>query len=593
MHTSMRTHMCGTLDLEHDGQNVNLVGWVQRIRDLGGVIFIDLRDRTGIVQIVADSNTSKRVFEIAEKVRNEYVIKVEGIVAKRAEDTVNPNIDTGRIEVAVKRMEALSKAETPPIYIEDDTHVSESVRLKYRYLDLRRPKMQKNMMLRHRVTMIVRDFLDANGFLEIETPVMTKPTPEGARDYLVPSRVNPGKFYALPQSPQLFKQLLMVGGMDRYFQIARCFRDEDLRADRQPEFTQIDIEMSFVEIDDVISINERLIAEIFAKALGIELPVPFERLTYKDAMEKYGSDKPDTRFGMELTDISDIVKDTEFKVFSRAVGSGGHVRGINAEGCGEKFSRREIDGLVDFVKNYGAKGLAWIAIEEKGVKSPIAKFLKESELQSVIDRMGGKKGDLLLLVADQPRVVFDALGQLRLELGERLDLIDKSKFNILWVTHFPLLEYSQEEERYVAVHHPFTCPVNEDVHLLETHPLKIRAKAYDIVLNGVELGGGSIRIHRNEMQQKMFKVLGFTDQQAREKFGFLLEAFKYGTPPHGGIAFGLDRLIMLLAGSNTIRDVIAFPKTQNAASLMTGAPTETEESQLQELHIKSDLEGEE
>ncbi len=593
MHTSKRTHMCGTLDLEHTGQKVTLMGWVQRIRDLGGVIFLDLRDRTGIVQVVVDSDKSREIFKTAEKIRNEYVVAVEGTVVKREDDTVNPNIDTGKIEIAVDYIEILSNAETPPIYIEDDTEVSESVRLKYRYLDLRRPEMQRNLMFRHRITMIVRDFLDASGFLEIETPMLTKPTPEGARDYLVPSRVNPGRFYALPQSPQLFKQLLMVAGMDRYFQIARCFRDEDLRADRQPEFTQIDIEMSFVDMDDVISINEKLLAEIFDKALGIKLPLPFERLTYREAMERYGSDKPDTRFGLELVDVTDIVKDAEFKVFNQVVASGGNVRGINAKGCGEKFSRREIDGLVDFVKNYGAKGLAWMVIEEDGVKSPISKFLSEDELQGIIERMKGQPGDLLLMVADKPAVVFDALGHLRLELGDRLGLVDDSQFKLLWVTHFPLLEFDEEEGRYVAVHHPFTSPVDEDISLLDTDPGKVRAKAYDIVLNGVELGGGSIRIHRNELQQKMFEILGFSNERAQEKFGFLLEAFKYGTPPHGGIAFGLDRLVMLLARRQSIRDVIAFPKTQNAACLMTGAPAGADSGQLEELHISLDLDEEE
>lgn len=592
MHILKRTHMCGIFDLEHVNQKVILMGWVQRIRDLGGVIFLDLRDRTGIVQVVVDSDRSQEIFNIAEKVRNEYVIAVEGTVVKRDEDTVNLNIKTGKIEIVGERIEILSISETPPIYIEDDTDVSESVRLKYRYLDLRRPEMQKNMMLRHKVTMITRDFLDANGFLEIETPMLTKPTPEGARDYLVPSRVNPGKFYALPQSPQLFKQLLMVAGMDKYFQIVRCFRDEDLRADRQPEFTQIDIEMSFVDMDDVISINEKLIAGIFEKVLGIKLSLPLERLTYQEAMERYGSDKPDTRFGMELVNISDIVKEAQFKVFSQVVADGGHVRGINAKGCGEKFSRREIDGLVEFVKDYGAKGLAWIVVEEDGVKSPIAKFLSDTELREIINKMDGQPGDLLLMVADKSKIVFDALGQLRLELGRRLELIEKDKFNLLWVTHFPLLEYDEDEGRYVAVHHPFTSPVDEDIPLLETNPDKIRAKAYDIVLNGVELGGGSIRIHQNELQQKMFNVLGFTHERANEKFGYLLEAFKYGTPPHGGIAFGLDRLVMLLAGRQSIRDVIAFPKTQNAGSLMTGAPADADDSQLEELHIKLDIEEE-
>lgn len=585
--------MCGELDLEHTGEKVVLMGWAQRIRDLGGVIFIDLRDRSGIVQIVADSNQAQKAFQTAENLRIECVIAVQGEVVRRSDETVNPKIKTGKIEVIAQKIEILSKAETPPILIGDGPEVTEAVRLRYRYIDLRRPEMQRNLMLRHRVTSVVRQFLDANGFLEIETPMLTKPTPEGARDYLVPSRVNPGKFYALPQSPQLFKQILMVAGMDRYYQIARCFRDEDLRADRQPEFTQIDIEMSFVDMDDVISLNERLIAEIFDKTLGIKLSLPIERLTYREAMERYGSDKPDTRFGMELAELTDIVKNSEFKVFSQAVASGGDVRGINAKGCGKKFSRREIDGLVEFVKNYGAKGLAWIVLEENGVKSPIAKFLTQQELEGIIKRLEGEPGDLLLMVADMPDVVFESLGQLRLELGKRLNIVDGNQFKLLWVTHFPLLEYDEEEGRYVAVHHPFTSPVDEDIPLLETDPGRVRAKSYDLVLNGVELGGGSIRIHQNELQQKMFEVLGFSREQAHEKFGFLLEAFKYGTPPHGGIAYGLDRLVMLLAGRQSIRDVIAFPKTQNAACLMTGAPAEADPRQLEELHLKIDVEKDE
>lgn len=449
--------------------------------------------------------------------------------------------------------------------------------------------MQDSLRMRHRITMDVREFLDKNGFLEVETPVLTKPTPEGARDYLVPSRVNPGKFFALPQSPQLFKQLLMASGVDKYFQIARCFRDEDLRADRQPEFTQIDIEMSFVDAEDIMDINEQLMAYIFEENLGIRLSLPFQRMSYKQAMENYGSDKPDTRFGMKLIDITDIVSGSKFKVFSQAAKGGGQIRGINAKGCGSDFSRREIDALVEFVKQFGAKGLAWMVITGDGVKSPIAKFLTETEIEGVIERMDGQAGDLLMIVADKPGVVFEALGQLRLELGKRLQLIDKDTFNFLWVTHFPLLDYDREEGRYVAVHHPFTSPVTEDIELLDTRPEQVRANAYDLVLNGMELGGGSIRIHDNQLQQKMFEALGFTQQRAAEKFGFLLEAFKYGTPPHGGIAYGLDRLVMLMAGKENIRDVIAFPKTQNAACLMTGAPAEADKEQLRETHIKLDL----
>ncbi|MBA1336822.1 MAG: Aspartate--tRNA ligase [Firmicutes bacterium] len=586
MHELKRTHMCGELDVEHIGQRVALNGWVQKRRDLGGLVFLDIRDRTGIVQVVVDGDVSEDAFEKAQSIRSEYVVSVYGTVVARKEDAVNNKIKTGRIEVTAEAIHIFSRSETPPIYIEDNTAVTEALRLKYRYLDLRRPEMQNNLFLRHRVTMAVREFLDANGFVEVETPMLTKPTPEGARDYLVPSRVNPGKFYALPQSPQLFKQLLMVSGMDKYFQIARCFRDEDLRADRQPEFTQIDIEMSFVDMDDVISLNEKLIADVFEKALGVELKLPFERLTYKEAMERYGSDKPDTRFGLELVDITDLVRTSGFKVFSQTAEEGGEIRGLNAKGCGERFSRREIDALAEYVKPFGAKGLAWMVITGDEVKSPIAKFLKEEEINSIVERMKGERGDLLLLVADKPAVVFDSLGQLRLELGRKLGLIEKNSYNLLWVTHFPLLEYDEEEGRYVAVHHPFTSPVEEDIPLLETDPGSVRAQAYDLVLNGIELGGGSIRIHSSELQQKMFKALGFTEDHAYEKFGFLLDAFRYGTPPHGGIAFGLDRLVMLLAGRESIRDVIAFPKTQNAACLMSGAPSPAEDKQLKEIHIK-------
>lgn len=590
MHELKRTHMCGQLDAKDSGARVVINGWVQRRRDLGGLIFLDIRDITGIVQVVADGEVSRQAFKTSEALRNEFVVAVKGTVVRRKEDAVNPKLKTGEIEIAAEEIVILSKAQTPPIYIEDNNNITEALRLKYRYLDLRRPSMQKNLTLRHRVTMDVREFLDQNGFLEIETPILTRPTPEGARDYLVPSRVNPGRFFALPQSPQLFKQLLMVSGMDKYFQIARCFRDEDLRADRQPEFTQIDIEMSFVDMDDIISINERLMAYIFEKNLGLKLSIPFKRITYQQAMEQYGSDKPDMRFDMKLIGIADLVADSGFKVFSETAGSGGDIRGINARGCGKAFSRREIDGLVEFVKQFGAKGLAWMVVTEEGVKSPIAKFLTQGETDAIIKRMDGQAGDLLLIVADQPKVVYDSLGQLRLDLGRRLGLIDEHAFNFLWVTHFPLLEYDEEEGRYVAVHHPFTSPVAGDIPLLDTHPEKVRANAYDLVLNGMELGGGSIRIHDTGLQQKMFEVLGFSREKAEEKFGFLLEAFKYGTPPHGGIAFGLDRLAMVVAGRDNIRDVIAFPKTQNAACLMTGAPAKADVSQLKEIHIKLDME---
>ena len=582
--------MCGHLSARDSDSSVVVTGWVQRRRDLGGLIFLDIRDRTGIIQVVADGEVSEEAFETAGVLRNEFVVGIKGTVVMRKEDAINPKLKTGEVEVTAEAIEIFSKAQTPPIYIEDNSNITEALRLKYRYLDLRRPAMQKNLMLRHRVTMGVRRFLDQNGFLEIETPMLTKPTPEGARDYLVPSRVNPGRFFALPQSPQLFKQLLMASGVDKYFQIARCFRDEDLRADRQPEFTQIDIEMSFVDMDDIISLNEKLMAYIFEENLSVKLEMPFKRMTYKQAMEDYGSDKPDTRFEMKLICIKDIVAGSSFRVFSDTADKGGDIRGINAKGCGDSLSRREIDALVEYVRQFGAKGLAWIAVTTEGVKSPIAKFLSPEETGAIVKRMDGKPGDLLLIVADRPGVVFDSLGGLRLHLGKKLGLIDHDAFNFLWVTHFPLLEYDNEERRYVAVHHPFTSPVKEDISLLDNHPGKVRANAYDLVLNGMELGGGSIRIHDTKMQQKMFEVLGFTQQKAEEKFGFLLEAFKYGAPPHGGIAFGLDRLVMLVAGKENIRDVIAFPKTQNAACLMTGAPAEADGEQLKEIHIKLDLE---
>jgi aspartyl-tRNA synthetase len=584
-----RTHMCGHLAVEDTGTRAVVAGWVQRRRDLGGLIFLDIRDRTGIVQVVADGEVSMQAFETAGTLRSEYVVGIKGTVVKRKKDAVNPKLKTGEIEIMGEVIEVLSRAETPPVYIEDNSNITEVLRLKYRYLDLRRPSMQNSLRLRHRLTMDVREFLDKNGFWEIETPMLTKPTPEGARDYLVPSRVNPGKFFALPQSPQLFKQLLMASGVDKYFQIARCFRDEDLRADRQPEFTQIDIEMSFVDAEDVMDINEKLIAYVFEKNLGVRLTTPFERMTHKQALENYGSDKPDTRFGMKLTDITDLVKDSEFRVFGETARGGGQIRGINAKGCGVKFSRREIDALTEFVKQYGAKGLAWMVITESEIKSPIAKFLTGEELDAVAKRMGAEAGDLLLIVADKPGIVYDSLGQLRLEIGRRLGLADKGVYSFTWVTHFPLLEHDSELNRFVAVHHPFTSPVREDIELLDTHPEQVRANAYDLVVNGIELGGGSIRIHDSRLQQKMFNVLGFTREKAREKFGFLLEAFKYGAPPHGGIAYGLDRLVMLVAGKDNIRDVIAFPKTQNAACLMTEAPAEADKEQLREIHIKLDL----
>ncbi|QEK12078.1 aspartate--tRNA ligase [Crassaminicella thermophila] len=579
-----RTHMCGTLRTSNIGNEVVLMGWVQKRRDLGGLIFTDLRDRSGIAQIVFDKDVSEEAFIKAEKIRGEYVIGIRGKVRKR--ESINPNLPTGEIEVFVEELKIFSQAKTPPIYIEDEDEVSENLRLKYRYLDLRKPKMQKNLMFRHKMAKITRDFLDENGFAEIETPMLTKPTPEGARDYLVPSRVNPGKFYALPQSPQLFKQLLMVSGMDRYFQIVKCFRDEDLRADRQPEFTQIDIEMSFVDIDDVLSLNEKLIQKIFKEMLNVDIELPLQRMSYKEAMERYGSDKPDIRFGFELKCINDIVKNCEFKVFSATVENSGDVRGININGYADAFSRKNISKLEEYVKTYGAKGLAWIKVTNEGVNSPIAKFFSDEEMKKIIERFQAKEGDLILLVADKPKVVFDALGHLRVEIAKKLDILDKNEYKLLWITDFPLFEYDEEEKRYVAKHHPFTSPMEEDIDLLETEPYKVRAKAYDIVLNGIEIGGGSIRIHDSELQQKMFKALGFSQEEAWEKFGFLLEAFQYGTPPHGGIAYGLDRFVMLLTGNDSIREVIAFPKTQNASSPMTEDPSTVDKRQLEELHIQ-------
>ncbi|NJD02472.1 MAG: aspartate--tRNA ligase [Ruminiclostridium sp.] len=582
-----RTHRCTELSLANTGETVTVMGWAHKRRDLGGVIFVDLRDRSGIMQVVFNPQNSAEMFTKAESIRNEYVLAITGLVTKRSPETVNPKLSTGEIEIMVKELRILSRAETPPVQIEEDSDVNETVRLKYRYVDLRRPDMQRNLTLRHRVAKIARDYYDSNGFLEIETPMLTKSTPEGARDYLVPSRVHPGKFFALPQSPQLFKQLLMVAGYDRYMQITKCFRDEDLRADRQPEFTQIDLEMSFVNVDDVITINEGFIKKAFKEALNIEIDIPFPRLSYQEAMDRFGSDKPDIRFGLELVNISDLAANCGFKVFSDTVRNGGSVRAINAKGCGAKFSRREIDSLVEFVKIYKAKGMAWIAVEENELKSAITKFFSGDEVKAILDRVKAEPGDLICFIADKDEVVYDSLGALRLELARRLDLLDKNVFRFLWVTEFPLLEYDDGDKRWVAKHHPFTSPMDEDLLYLDSDPGKVRAKAYDIVLNGVEVGGGSIRIHMQELQAKMFRLLGFTDEQAWERFGFLLEAFKYGVPPHGGMAYGLDRLIMLMAGKNSIRDVIAFPKVQNASDLMTNAPDIVEPKQLKELHIRS------
>ncbi|SHI03560.1 aspartate--tRNA ligase [Sporanaerobacter acetigenes] len=587
MENLRRTHMCGNLRVSNIGEEVVLMGWVQKQRNLGSLIFADLRDTTGIAQIVFDDTLSEEIFKKAEKIRSEYVIAVKGKVRKR--ESINKEIPTGEIEVLASELKILDEAETPPIYIKDDDDVSESMRLKYRYLDLRKPSMQENLKTRHKVAKVIREFLDENNFVEIETPMLTKPTPEGARDYLVPSRVNPGEFYALPQSPQLMKQLLMVSGMDRYYQIVRCFRDEDLRANRQPEFTQVDMEMSFVDVDDVIELNERLLYKLFKEIKGMEIELPIKRMTYDEAMERFGSDKPDLRFGFELVNISDIVANSSFKVFSETISNNGEVRGININGYGDKFSRKDISKLEEYVKTFGAKGLAWIKITNEGITSPIAKFLGEEELSEIIKKINGKENDLLLFVADKPSVVFDSLGNLRIEVAKKLDIIDKNDLKLLWITEFPLFEYDEEEGRYVAKHHPFTHPMDEDIELLETEPEKVRAKAYDIVINGDEMGGGSIRINNRELQERMFKALGFTMEEAWDKFGFLLEAFKYGTPPHGGLAYGFDRLIMLLTNNDNIRDVIAFPKTQSATCLLTNAPTAVSPEQLKEVHVKLDM----
>ncbi|OYD08859.1 aspartate--tRNA ligase [Paludifilum halophilum] len=584
METYYRTHPCGELDREDVGREVVLNGWVQKRRDLGGLIFLDLRDRSGMVQVVCNPEVSAEAAAFADRVRGEYVLAIKGKVVARAEGTVNPKMKTGEIEIQAEELNILNEAKTPPFLIEDDTDVEEPVRLKYRYIDLRRPVMQRTLMLRHRAMQVARRFLDQRDYIEVETPMLTKSTPEGARDYLVPSRVHPGQFYALPQSPQIFKQLLMVSGMERYFQIVRCFRDEDLRADRQPDFTQIDIEVSFLETEAFLSMMEEMIAEIFRETIDVEVPRPFPRLTYREAMEKYGSDRPDLRFGMELVDLSEIAKDSSFKVFASTVASGGQVKAINVKGQAG-WSRKEIDGWEAVSKELGAKGLAWMALREGGNKGPVAKFLSDAEWERVREATGAETGDLLFFVADQPRVVADVLGELRLRLAQELNLIPEGVYRFAWVTDFPLFSYDEGEGRYYAEHHPFTSPLEEDIPLLKTDPGRVRAKAYDMVLNGYEIGGGSQRIHRREVQEAMFEALGFTIEEAREKFGFLLEAFEYGAPPHGGIAFGLDRIIMLLAGRSNLRDCIAFPKTASASCLMTEAPSPVTDRQLDELHI--------
>ncbi|MBS6195363.1 MAG: aspartate--tRNA ligase [Clostridiales bacterium] len=581
-----RTHRCTEVSTANIGETVTLMGWVQKSRNKGGIVFVDLRDRSGIMQLIFENGSiSEEGFEKAGKLRSEFVIAVTGVVEARS-GAVNENLKTGEIELRANDLRILAESETPPFPIEENSKTKEELRLKYRFLDLRRPDIQKNLIMRSEVSTLTRQFMAKEGFLEIETPMMTKSTPEGARDYLVPSRVHPGNFYALPQSPQLFKQLLMCSGYDRYIQFARCFRDEDLRADRQPEFTQIDMELSFVDVDDVIDVNERLLAHLFKEVLDVEVSLPIQRMTWQDAMDRFGSDKPDLRFGMELQNVSEVVKDCEFVVFKNALENGGSVRGINAKGQGS-MPRKKIDKLVDFAKDYGAKGLAYVAIQEDGsVKSSFAKFMTDEQMAALIQAMDGQNGDLLLFAADKNAVVWSVLGALRLELARQMELLDNSEYKFVWITEFPLLEWSEEENRFKAMHHPFTMPMEEDLEFIDSDPGRVRAKAYDIVLNGTEIGGGSVRIHQNDIQEKMFEVLGFTKEQAHEQFGFLLTAFKYGVPPHAGLAYGLDRMVMLMAKQDSIRDVIAFPKVKDASCLMTEAPGGVDEKQLEELGIE-------
>ena len=579
-----RTHRCTEVSNQNIGETVTVMGWVQKRRNLGSLIFIDLRDRSGLLQVVCDEpQVGNEGFEKAGNLRSEFVVAVTGVVQKRSA-AVNESLKTGDIEVIANDIRILSEAETPPFPIEENCQTKEELRLKYRYLDLRRPDLQRNIMMKSKVSMLLRNFMEKEGFLEIETPILMKSTPEGARDYLVPSRVHPGSFYALPQSPQLYKQLLMCSGYDRYFQIARCFRDEDLRADRQPEFTQADMELSFVDVDDVIDVNERLLAYVFKEAIGVDVPLPIPRMTWQEAMDRFGSDKPDTRFGMELVDVSETVAGCGFGVFTGALENGGSVRGIKGQGA---MPRKKIDKLVSFAKDYGAKGLAYLAVNEDGTyKSSFAKFMTEEELAALVEKMGGEPGDLLLFAADKNKVVWDVLGALRLELARQLELLDKNRYNFLWVTEFPLLEWSDEENRFMAMHHPFTMPMEEDWDKIDSDPGAVRAKAYDIVLNGTELGGGSVRIHQDDIQEKMLEVLGFTKEQAHEQFGFLLDAYKYGVPPHAGLAYGLDRMVMLMMQCDSIRDVIAFPKVKDASCLMSHAPSPVDEKQLEELGIE-------
>ena len=588
-----RTHRCTEVSSKNVNETVTVMGWVQKSRNKGGIIFVDLRDRSGILQVIFEEDKcGSESFAKAEKLRSEYVVAITGEVALRA-GGINKNLATGDIEIIAKDIRILSEAETPPFPIEENSKTKEEVRLKYRTLDLRRPDLQRNLILRSKVVSIIRNFLAEEGFLEIETPILNKSTPEGARDYLVPSRVHPGSFYALPQSPQIFKQLLMAAGYDRYYQVAKCFRDEDLRADRQPEFTQIDMELSFVDIEDVLDVNERLLARVFKEAIGVDVPLPLQRMTWAEAMERFGSDKPDIRFGMELVNVTDVVKDCDFVVFKGAIENGGSVRGINVKGQGA-MPRKKIDALVDFAKGYGAKGLAYIAIHEDGsIKSSFAKFMKDEEMDALVKAMDGQPGDLLLFAADRDKIVFSVLGALRCELADQLELVNKDDYRFLWVTEFPVFEWSDEENRYMAMHHPFTMPMEEDLDLLDTDMGKARAKAYDIVLNGVELGGGSVRIHQDDIQEKMFKLLGISEEDAHDRFGFLLTAFKYGVPPHAGLAFGLDRMIMLMTGADSIRDVIAFPKVKDASCLMSNAPDKVDAKQLEELCIKVEIPAEE